>query len=188
MIGPWLLAAMWIAYMAEQGIAARRAAPTLRRVKDSLYPAYLVTTVAGLVLMLTPAGDVDVLGLRIVPRTPVWFWGGFAVTVVGLAFAYWSRRRLGRFWGSAIEVKAGHKLVQDGPYRWVRHPIYSGIILAGLGSGIAAGDLGGALGFAILAAGFVVKMRREEKFIAAYFGAEWRAWHERTWALLPYVY
>jgi protein-S-isoprenylcysteine O-methyltransferase Ste14 len=184
----WLLGALWIAYMASQGLGARHAAPTIRRAEDPLYPVYLLATIGGLLLILTTVGDISILGRHLVPTHPAWFWSGFAVTAIGLGLAWWARRRLGRFWASAIELKTGHKLVQDGPYRLVRHPVYAGLILAALGSGIGDGDVGSAIGFAIIAASFIIKSRREERFIATNFGDEFRAWRERTWALVPFVY
>lgn len=188
MIGAWLLGAVWVAFMLFQSRAARRAAPTAERAHDALYPVNLIAVVLGLVLMLTSVGDLWVLGIRILPKEPEWFWLGFAITVLGLALAVWARRRLGPFWASAIELKNGHRLIQDGPYRLVRHPIYAGIMLGALGSGIADGDVGGSTGFAVIAASFIAKLRREETFIAAHFGDDFRAWRKRTWALIPYVF
>lgn len=187
-IGAWLLGGLWVAYMLFQGVGARRMAPTQSRAKDSLYPVYLLATVLGLLLILTSLGDVGLLGTHVVPDHPAWFWGGFAVTALGLALAWWARRRLGRFWSSAIELKAGHRLVTDGPYRVLRHPVYAGLMLAALGSGIADGDVGSAIGFAMIAAAFITKLHREERFVAAAFGEEWRVWRAHTWALVPFVY
>jgi len=188
MIDDGVLGVLWVAFMVAQGIGARRAAPTAYRDKDPFYPFYLLATVLGLLLILTALGDVSILGTHVVPEHPAWFWAGFAVTAIGLGIATWARQRLGRFWSSAIELKAGHKLVQDGPYRLVRHPVYAGILLAALGSGLADGDVGSAVGFAIIAAGFIAKLKREERFVAAQFGEEWRLWRKRTWALVPFVF
>jgi protein-S-isoprenylcysteine O-methyltransferase Ste14 len=187
-MGAWLLGAVWVAFMVLQGRAARRAAPTERRAQDRLYPLNLLAVVVGLVLMLTSVGDLGVLGIRVLPDTPGWFWTGFAITVLGLALAVWARQRLGPFWASAIEIKTGHRLIQDGPYRLVRHPIYAGIMLGALGSGIADCDLGGSAGFAVIAASFLAKLRREERFIAENFGDEFQSWRKRTWALIPFVF
>ncbi len=188
LVGAWLLGAVWVAFMLFQGRAARRAAPTAQRAKDALYPINLLAVILGLILMLTSVGDLWVFGIRILPDEPEWFWLGFAITGLGLGIAVWARRRLGPFWASAIEIKTGHRLIQDGPYRLVRHPIYAGIMLGALGSGIADGDVGGSTGFAVIAASFIAKLRREERFIAAAFGDEFRAWRKRTWALIPFLY
>lgn len=188
LIGAWLLGGIWVAFMFFQARAARRAAPTAERAPDRLYPVNLLATVLGLILMLTTIGDLWIFGIRVVPQEPEWFWTGFAITLAGLALAVWARRRLGPFWASAIEIKTGHRLIQDGPYRLVRHPIYAGIMLGALGSGIADGDIGGSTGFAVIAASFIAKLRREERFIAMAFGEEFRAWRKRTWALVPFVY
>ncbi len=115
LVGAWLLGAVWVAFMLFQGRAARRAAPTAQRAKDALYPINLLAVILGLILMLTSVGDLWVFGIRILPDEPEWFWLGFAITGLGLGIAVWARRRLGPFWASAIEIKTGHRLIQDGP-------------------------------------------------------------------------
>jgi len=187
-VGVWLLGGLWIAFSLYWGRQARSAAATLRRAADPLYGLNILATVVGLVLLLTEFGDLGPFAYRILPNNPLTFWAGFALTVLGLALAVWARRALGPFWASRIEIKNGHRLIQNGPYRLVRHPIYSGIVLAAFGSMIADCDTGGVTGFALIAASFILKLRREERFVAAAFGDQWRAWRERTWALVPFLF
>ena len=64
----------------------------------------------------------------------------------------------------------------------------AGLVLAAPDSGLGDGDVGSAVGFAIIAIGFVTKLRREERFVGAHCGEEWWLWHKRNWALLPFVH
>lgn len=66
--------------------------------------------------------------------------------MTGLLLALWSRFVLGRNWSAAVTVKQGHSLVRNGPYAIVRHPIYSGFLLALLGTAIARGTVGAFIG------------------------------------------
>jgi protein-S-isoprenylcysteine O-methyltransferase Ste14 len=186
-VGVWLLGGTWIAFCLYWGAMARGAAATLRRPEDPGYRWNLLAVVVGLFLILTEVGDLGPLAIPVLAKSAAAFWVGFGVTLAGMALAIWARRRLGPLWASWIDVKQDHRLVTDGPYRLLRHPIYAGIILAALGSGISDPDVGSVAGVSLIAVGFVVKLRREERFMAAEFGDEWRAWRARTWALVPFV-
>ena len=81
----------------------------------------------------------------------------------GLAFAVWARVHLGRNWSGSVTVKEGHELIRTGPYAYVRHPIYTGLITAVLGTAIASGTVRALLGLVII----VVSLRAQ----AAYRGS-----------------
>lgn len=187
-LSAWILSGLWIVFMLRWGRAARAVYPAAGRYRDPLYRWNLLATVIGLVLILTEFGDVGPFGLRVLPNEMLWFWLGLALTLAGMALALWARGALGPYFSGRIELKTGHRLVQEGPYRFLRHPIYAGIILAALGSALADCDFDAVLGFALIAGSFVIKLRREERFVAANFGEEWARWRAHTWALVPFVY
>ncbi len=112
---------------------------------------------------------------------------GLALCVVGLAFAVWARLHLGRNWGTPMSLKEGHELVTTGPYRFVRHPIYTGILLAILGSSLVAGTVW-LLFFVIICAFFVYSARTEEKLMMEQFPDMYPAYRKRTSALIPFVW
>jgi protein-S-isoprenylcysteine O-methyltransferase Ste14 len=86
---------------------------------------------------------------------------GLALTAVGLAFSVWARFSIGRNWSALIEMKADHQLIRRGPYAIVRHPIYSGFILATLGTAIAFGEWSGVVAVALIVTGWGYKARLE---------------------------
>jgi protein-S-isoprenylcysteine O-methyltransferase Ste14 len=112
---------------------------------------------------------------------------GLALTALGIAFAVWARLWLGRNWSGRVTIKEQHELIQDGPYTIVRHPIYSGLLLAMLGTAIVRGEVCGliALPFAIL--GWTFKLRTEESFMTQQFGAAYLDYKRRVKALVPFV-
>jgi len=123
--------------------------------------------------------------LRILPRD-LWIVDlGIAITAAGLLFAIWARAHLGRNWSGAVTVKVEHQLIRTGPYRWVRHPIYSGMILAMIGTAMNRGQLGGVIAVVLLFIGFTMKSRIEERFMTATFGLEYEEYSRTTGGIVP---
>jgi len=116
-----------------------------------------------------------------------WLLGiGLAVFVLGLALAVWARVYLGRNWGMPMSQKADPELVTTGPYRRVRHPIYSGIILAMAGTAIAVSPYW-LIAAAIAGAYFLVSAVVEERTMARLFPAAYPPYKHSTKMLIPYV-
>lgn len=110
---------------------------------------------------------------------------GALLTMLGVAFACWARYVLGRNWSSVVQVKQDHELIQSGPYRWVRHPIYTGLLLAFFGTAVAIGEWRGLICVVIVAVSFWFKLKLEERWMRENFGASYEAYMQRTKALIP---
>jgi protein-S-isoprenylcysteine O-methyltransferase Ste14 len=114
-------------------------------------------------------------------------WLGVAVCAAGIGIATWARVCLGRNWGMPMTVRARPTLVRSGPYRVVRHPIYSGLLLAGIGSALVTGP-----GWLVVVTGagayFVVSLRVEETDMAAAFPGQYPEYAGHTKRLIPFVY
>jgi protein-S-isoprenylcysteine O-methyltransferase Ste14 len=175
---------LWIAFMVLWLIWALRTKPTQTREGVSSRLSYSVLTVAAAWAM---GGDVPEGWLRTrLFAANLWTeWLGIAITAAGLAFAVWARAYLGGNWSSAVTVKVGHALVRSGPYRWVRHPIYSGIILAMLGTALVRHQVRGVIAVVLLYAGFKIKSKIEEQAMAATFGAQYAEYASTTGAIVP---
>ncbi|HEY7307157.1 MAG TPA: isoprenylcysteine carboxylmethyltransferase family protein [Bryobacteraceae bacterium] len=113
---------------------------------------------------------------------------GLILTLVGLAFALWARFVLGRNWSGTVTIKRDHELVRSGPYAIVRHPIYSGFLLALLGTAIARGNLGAFAGFAVAALTLRLKATSEESFMVEQFGPQYALYKRNVKALVPFVW
>jgi serine phosphatase RsbU (regulator of sigma subunit)/protein-S-isoprenylcysteine O-methyltransferase Ste14 len=113
---------------------------------------------------------------------------GLLLTAAGIGFAVWARIYLGRYWSGIITLKEGHKVITTGPYRWVRHPIYTGWLAGLLGSAIVAGTIDAFLGVEIITFAFVIKLQREERMLARELGDEYRRYMRKVpSALVPMV-
>jgi protein-S-isoprenylcysteine O-methyltransferase Ste14 len=112
---------------------------------------------------------------------------GLVLFAVGLAVAIWARVSLGRNWGTPMTQKDEPELVTGGPYRLVRHPIYSGILVAGAGTALALNWLWlAAVGLAGVY--FVYSATVEERFLTAQFPDRYPAYKRSTRMLLPYIF
>jgi protein-S-isoprenylcysteine O-methyltransferase Ste14 len=115
-------------------------------------------------------------------------WMLVALTVAGLVLTWWARIHLGRLWSDWVTKKAGHHVVDTGPYRLVRHPIYLGLLLAGFATAIEKGTSFALAGAAIVTLAFYTKARREERFLSAELdGNAYAAYARKTAMLVPFV-
>ncbi|MGH8144889.1 MAG: methyltransferase family protein [Rhodanobacteraceae bacterium] len=117
----------------------------------------------------------------------VWPALGLALVVLGLAYACWARVALGRNWSATVQLKKDHELIVTGPYRWTRHPIYTGMLLALLGTALAVGEQRGWVGFVLVFIGLWFKLRHEEAWMRERFGDSYVDYMRRVKALVPGV-
>jgi protein-S-isoprenylcysteine O-methyltransferase Ste14 len=113
---------------------------------------------------------------------------GIALTLVGLSFAVWARFFLGGNWSGIVTVKAHHTLVRSGPYALVRHPIYSGLLLALIGTAVVYNQVRCLLAAALVLAMLLLKIRIEERFMSEQFGSAYRDYKQKVTALIPFVW
>jgi protein-S-isoprenylcysteine O-methyltransferase Ste14 len=115
-------------------------------------------------------------------------WIAVVVVLAGLAFTWWARIHLGRLWSSSVARKADHHVVDSGPYGIVRHPIYTGIILATIGTAVLRGTTLAWLGVAVMTLGWYIKARMEETFLRDQLGAEeYGRYARRVPMLMPFL-
>jgi len=107
------------------------------------------------------------------------------VTMLGLLFSVWARLALGANWSGSVTIKSNHQLIRRGPYRWIRHPIYTGMLAALLAVAITQGLLSGAVGFALVFFALFRKARREELFLSQEFGEGFTEHRQHTGMFLP---
>jgi len=123
------------------------------------------------------------------PVTPIVGWLGVLLVAAGAALAIWARFVIGRNWsGAGITLKENHELVQRGAYSVVRHPIYSGLLLAGLGIVVTTGYLFGLVGLIFVTIAFLIRIPKEEMLMTEQFPAEYPNYKQRVKALIPFIY
>jgi protein-S-isoprenylcysteine O-methyltransferase Ste14 len=125
------------------------------------------------------------LGARFLPVSEALGRTGFVLAVAGVAFAIWARWHLGENWSGTVTLKEGHELVRSGPYRYIRHPIYTGMLLAFAGTVLTLGEYRGLISLAITIVSFYYKAKKEERFLAREFQESFREHRRQTGMFLP---
>ncbi len=185
--GMRVCAYIWLAFYILWLLAALRTKRAVQQVDWGKRFTYTLPVLLGYYCMFGMDLDVSWLQKRILPKTQELAIAAIVITVGGWAFAVWARVDLGRNWSSVPTVKEQHQLIRSGPYRLVRHPIYSGLLLATAGTFLANGRVRGALAVVLVLIGWLIKSRMEEEFMVNTFGAEYDEYRRTTGALFPRI-
>jgi protein-S-isoprenylcysteine O-methyltransferase Ste14 len=146
---------------------------------------HLFFVLLAVVLMFTHYLRIDPLARRFISEDLRIHYVAILVTCLGVSVAIWARYILGQYWSSRVEVKVGHELICAGPYAYVRHPIYTGILLAGMGTALFVGEWRAAMAVIFAIVGFAIKARQEEFLMTSEFGDRYQEYRERTGFLIP---
>lgn len=176
---------LWIAWLIYWVIAAFGAKTIRRQEALSSQLSHIVPLLLGLALLLPRRMSVAWLTMRFLPSSVVWFWIGFVLVASGLGFAIAARVWLGGNWSGVVTLKQDHELIRSGPYRWVRHPIYTGLLVALLGSIIALGEVRGVIALALFTFALLRKVALEERLLAEEFGPTYSRYRREVPRLLP---
>lgn len=129
-----------------------------------------------------------VIDARALPAHPVLVGLGVALTAAGAGFAIVARLYLGRNWSAGATIKENHELICRGPYRLVRHPIYTGQLIAVIGTAAALGEIRDLLALPLVIVGFWLKARSEERLLMNNLGAGYSAYRRAVrGAIIPYI-
>src|ERR1700691_4853549 len=164
--GPWIV---FVAYWAVGALKTRR---TERKESFASRYGILLLEIIGFVLLFSDDAEIGVLGHRVIHRTYALAVTGVALTWAGIALALWARWHLGQYWSARITIKEDHKLIRTGPYARLRHPIYSALDLAAIGSALAIGRWRCIVGVCVIIVGFWIKAKREEAMLGAHFRSD----------------
>jgi protein-S-isoprenylcysteine O-methyltransferase Ste14 len=175
----WLVFALYWLWAARDVKQTRRNQPARERLVHVLWMA------AAFYLLYRSDPRFGLLNNRFVPDSK-WIAGlGAALTVTGVAFAIWARRHLGKYWSAEITIRHEHQLIRTGPYSRIRHPIYTGLLLAIFGTALAVGEYRALLALALFGIGWARKAKTEELFLEQEFGSAFDEHKRRTGFFLP---
>ncbi len=177
--GPWII---FVVYWTVGALKTRR---TQRRESFGARYGILFLETLGFALFFMDDAKIGVFGQKVVPHSDALAVTGVALTWAGIALALWARWHLGQYWSARITIKEDHKLIRTGPYVRLRHPIYSGLDLAVIGSAMVIDQWRCVAGVCLIMLGFWIKARREEAMLTSQFGADFQAHCRHTGFLLP---
>jgi protein-S-isoprenylcysteine O-methyltransferase Ste14 len=144
----------------------------------------------GLLLLAILLLFIPVPGLthRIVQPTLALVVTGLTTQVASMALYYWARQYLGRFWSGAVTITAEHQLIRTGPYRLLRHPMYTAVLGMFVGTVVVSWQIHALVGLALGIVVYLRKIRIEERTIREAFGADYESFRRKTWRLIPGVF
>jgi protein-S-isoprenylcysteine O-methyltransferase Ste14 len=177
-------ALLWIAFSAYWTAASKNSAAAKR--SESVKSTALHQTILNVALLLL---FIPVPGLmwRFRPDAFLFVPVGLGVQAAFILLAVWARRHLGRNWSAEVRVAEGHELVTTGPYRRVRHPIYTAVLGMFIGTALVSGRLHALVGVVLLAVAYVRKIRLEDERMSEEFGAAYGEYRRTSWAMVPRV-
>jgi protein-S-isoprenylcysteine O-methyltransferase Ste14 len=174
--GIWIFC--WLAMAFFSKSTKRRESPWQRL--EHVIPAIL-----GFLLVFREDFGAPWLARPLFPDDPVLMLLGVVLTVLGLLFSVWARLALGSNWSGTVTIKANHQLIRRGPYRFIRHPIYTGMLTALFATAVTQQCVSGLLGFAVVLFALYRKARREESFLSQEFGDSFAEHRQHTGMFLP---
>jgi protein-S-isoprenylcysteine O-methyltransferase Ste14 len=177
-----LSAALWVAFVVYWSAAARNAAPAKSTESPESRRLHEILLNGAILLLFIP---VPGLRGRFLPLLPLIVVAGLALQTGAILLAVWARRHLGRNWSGAITETVDQQLVRSGPYRLVRHPIYSAMLGMTVGTTLVSGELHALLALVVMAVAYARKIPLEEQHLRSVFGASYDEYRRGTWALVP---
>lgn len=136
-------------------------------------------------LLFSERTRIGFLQVRFVPTEARIAWAGILLTWLGTAIAIWARYCLGEYWSARVTLKEDHKLIRTGPYAYVRHPIYTGMLLGMIGAALVVGEWRGLVAVLLALGAHSRKAAREEALLTTEFGSEYLDYRRHTGALFP---
>lgn len=185
------LAVLWVAWIIYWIVGEplyqyvrHQSKTALRRGRGNIL-SYILLMAAFGILQISFTGRLAFLGEGLVPDTlAIWLFG-FALAIVGLTFSVWARIYLGSNWSPIAMLKKGQTLVRTGPYGMVRHPIYSGLIVAIIGTALVYGGYRVIISIVCVFLFAWVRIREEEKLMSNQFGEDYAEYKKEVKAIIP---
>jgi len=183
----WLFPCLWLAFIMFWVAMARGGKAVAERESAFSRLSHYLPLLIAIYLLGAPHVPFPLINDRFAPLSLWLVRLAAALTFAGIAFAIWARVRIAGNWSSDVTLKQDHELIVTGPYAFVRHPIYTGILLAIFGTALAVGEWRGLIAVVFAAAAFWRKLGIEETVMRRQFGAVYARYAERVPALIPFV-
>jgi protein-S-isoprenylcysteine O-methyltransferase Ste14 len=176
----------WCVFLMVWLVNAYRTKVTVEKQSAASMLAHRVPIGFGWWLLLIPKWS-PLLNRQIVPHTDILEMLSVILCIVGLIFTIWARKTLAGNWSSDVTFKQDHELIRKGPYRIVRHPIYTGLLVMVFGTAMHIGQVRGLLSLLLVTVGFWIKLSQEERLLRRHFPETYPSYQHEVKALVPFV-
>ena len=177
----------WYAFLIYFGINALRVKQTKIGEDPGKRLLHVVPMVLAAFLLFSRRSlRIGPLGTRFMPALASAQYCGIGLTFLGAAIAIWARYCLGQYWSSRVTLKVDHQLIRSGPYAYVRHPLYTGMLTGIAGTALVLGQWRGVLALLLALAAFWRKASTEEALLRSEFGDQYAEYRRQTGFLIPW--
>jgi protein-S-isoprenylcysteine O-methyltransferase Ste14 len=184
---PNFFVALWIGWAIVWSLAALRSQRTISSQLPWSRIIHLGLFSVGMLLLFVHVQTPALLGWQIFPVNNVLAWVEFALATIGIGYSICARMYLGKFWSGTVTIKEQHELVRSGPYRFSRHPIYTGLLLAVVATALQNASVAAAVGVGLILLAIVLKIRLEETVLQQHFGAQYSDYSAKVRCLVPLI-
>ncbi|MFZ0286852.1 MAG: isoprenylcysteine carboxylmethyltransferase family protein [Terriglobales bacterium] len=175
----------WYAFLIYWVVSAARLKQIKREEAQSGRLFHIAVIVVAFYLLFRTSFGIEILDRRFIPDSLTIRYLGIVLTWLGVGFAIWARYAIGANWSGRVTLKVDHQLVQSGPYAFVRHPIYTGLLLANVGAALFIGRWRCLLAIVIFLVEISRKALKEEGFMLSEFGDRYAEYRKRAGFLVP---
>jgi protein-S-isoprenylcysteine O-methyltransferase Ste14 len=182
-----IISACWIIFLVVWLLAAIFTKRTVYRESRAQRLRYTIPILIGCYLLFRGYHLPYPFNARIIPHTSPVLVAAAILGVSGLAFCFWARAVLGGNWSGTVTLKENHELIVRGPYRLVRHPIYTGLLAMVVATVMQQGYIAGAIGLILVFVSFWIKLTEEEELMRKQFSDQYLAYEERVKRIVPFV-
>jgi len=184
----WITVLCWCSFFAYWRVMSPKVKTTVYEQDKLSRMVYLFFVFFSLGAVYIPYFGIGFLGYQLIPVGDFSGIAGALICISGVSFAIWARKTLGENWSAKITLKKEHELIQSGPYKIVRHPIYTGFELMILGPAIVFGELKGFIALGIVMVSHLLKIRKEEELMRQQFPEQYVEYSKRVKRLIPFIF
>ena len=177
----------WGVFLVVWLLAAFFRKRTVYNESDARRLLHMIPLVLGSFLVFRGYRLTPPFNLHLVPQTDPVLVAAAILSLGGLGFCLWARAVLGRNWSGTVTLKENHELIVRGPYRLVRHPIYTGLLTMLFATWLERGYLAGMIGLVLVFISFWIKLRYEEELMRNQFPEQYAAYSQRVKRIIPFL-
>ncbi|MEP7015122.1 MAG: isoprenylcysteine carboxylmethyltransferase family protein [Verrucomicrobiota bacterium] len=182
-----IIGTCWMIFAVVWLLAAISTKRTVYRESPAQRSRYVVPLLIGCVFIFRGHLFPYPLNVQVIPYTDAIALAAAILCIGGLGFCLWARATLGRNWSGTVTLKEDHELIVRGPYRFVRHPIYTGLLAMFIATVIQSGHVAGIIGAAIVFVSFWIKLIEEEQVMLKQFPDQYPSYQQRVKRIIPFI-
>jgi protein-S-isoprenylcysteine O-methyltransferase Ste14 len=182
-----IISACWGIFLVVWVLAAIFTKRTVYRENTSRRLRYLIPILLGCYLVFRGYGLGPPFNAHLMPHTETILCAAAILCLCGLGLCLWARAVLGRNWSGTVTLKENHELIVRGPYRLVRHPIYTGLVVMLTATWMEHSHIAGMIGLLLAFVSFWIKSNNEEDVMLAQFPHDYPAYRERVKRIIPFL-